>query len=136
MGLDQYAYITSDVVNKIVNSEGDSESNIDDVTVKNFYWRKHSRLQTFMEHKYTEKTGNEAGGLNCEYMELDQDDLDQLQSAVNDGYRSFFCEGGFFYGHQFQEEVAAEEKDNDLEFCQAAREAINSGHRVYYSCWW
>jgi len=46
------------------------------------------------------------------------------------------CEGGFFYGHQFQDEAAAEYRERDLEFCAWARERIRAGETVIYSCWW
>ena len=133
MGLDQYAYITSAPINKVVNSDGDEHSNIDEVSVKDFYWRKHAKLQTFMEKTWYCKNDEE---LNCEYMELQDRDLLELADAIEDGYEQFHCEGGFFYGHQFQDESAAEYKNDDKEFVKQAREALAKGFRIYYSCWY
>lgn len=142
MGLDQYAYITSVPIYKFVGRDGHSHSNVDEVTVKDFYWRKHAKLQTFMEKTWYWKNGfdypepSSNAELNCEYMELQDTDLLELADAIEDGFEHYYCEGGFFYGHQFQDESAAEYKDNDKEFVKQAREALAKGHRVYYSCWY
>ena len=45
-------------------------------------------------------------------------------------------EGGFFYGHQFQDEAAEESKEEDIKFCKEALQAIKDGNQVIYSCWY
>ncbi len=122
MGLDQYAYV------KTPESGDEGES-------PKFVWRKHSKLQTFMEALYTERTGLSASDLNCGELKLETADIDTLEQAVK---RSALphCEGGFFYGHQFQDEQATEYRDYDLEFCAWARAEIARGSTVIYSCWW
>ena len=44
--------------------------------------------------------------------------------------------GGFFYGHQYQDESATEYRERDLEFCQWARAVLQTRQKVFYSCWW
>jgi len=125
MGLDQYAYTrNTDYTNCVAQ------------------WRKHARLQEFMERLWVEKTGTPAqdfggeGGLNNEFMELDEGDIEKLAQAIATDYSEYFCEGGFFYGHQFQEESVQENKENDLAFVEEAKKALADGEKVYYSCWW
>ena len=122
MGLDQYAYC------KTAESGEEGES-------AEFVWRKHSKLQTFMEALYVEKTGLSPDDLNCGELQLEAEDIGTLEQAVKLGALPE-CHGGFFYGHQFQDEVAAESRDYDLEFCAWARGQIEAGSTVIYSCWW
>ena len=122
MGLDQYAYV------KTTESGEEGES-------AKFTWRKHSKLQTFMESLYTERTGLSASDLNCGELQLNIADIDTLEQAVSKDALPA-CEGGFFYGHQFQDEQATEYRDYDLEFCAWARTQIGQGSTVIYSCWW
>jgi hypothetical protein len=122
MGLDQYAYL------KTPESGDEGES-------AKFTWRKHSKLQTFMEALYVARTGLSATDLNCGELKLEEGDIDTLEQAVT-GSALPHCEGGFFYGHQFQDEQEAEYRDYDLEFCAWARTEIEAGSTVIYSCWW
>ena len=122
MGLDQYAYVKTPETGE----EGESPE---------FVWRKHSKLQTFMETLYTERTGLSAADLNCGELTLETTDIDALEQAVN-GSALPQCDGGFFYGHQFQDEQASEYRNYDLEFCAWARAEIARGSTVIYSCWW
>ncbi len=122
MGLDQYAYV------KTAESGEEGES-------AKFVWRKHSKLQTFMEALYVERTGLSACDLNCGELKLEASDIDALEHAVKESALPQ-CEGGFFYGHQFQDEQATEYRDYDLEFCAWARLEIQAGSTVIYSCWW
>ena len=122
MGLDQYVYLKT----KDSGDEGESPQ---------FVWRKHSKLQTFMENLYEERTGLTASDLNCGELRLEAADIDTLEKAVKANTLPH-CEGGFFYGHQFQDEQASEYRDYDLEFCAWARDQIGEGSTVIYSCWW
>ncbi len=122
MGLDQYAYL------KTPDSGEEGES-------PTFVWRKHSKLQTFMESLYEDRTGLAASDLNCGALQLDAADIDALEQAVKNSALPE-CAGGFFYGHQFQDEQATEYRDYDLEFCAWARAQIAQGATVIYSCWW
>jgi hypothetical protein len=73
--------------------------------------------------------------LNCGELELQAEDISTLQAMIE---RSELPEspGGFFYGHQFQEESATEYRERDLEFCQWARAVLQTRQKVFYSCWW
>jgi len=133
MGLDQYAFINPRE-EKRTDDEG-KEYTVK-LAEKDFYWRKHSRLQTFMEKRWVEKTGKDAVELNCQDMELNREDIIALVKAVNNGYADDFCEGGFFYGHEFQEEQANHYQEQDTEFCSAATLALEKGQKVIYTCWW
>tara|TARA_Y100001972_G_scaffold46573_1_gene57446 strand:- start:43 stop:417 length:375 start_codon:yes stop_codon:yes gene_type:complete len=100
-----------------------------------FVWRKHAKLQEFMEQKFVEKTGNSAVDLNCGELELDAVDIAELDQRIqtNQMPRS---QGGFFYGHQFQDESEEEYKDQDIAFVEWAKAELEQGNKVIYSCWW
>ncbi len=119
MGLDQMAYLR----------EKESTKN-----QKEFYWRKHSRLQEFMEIKWEETGGDDV--FNCKPLFLNSDDLIDLKKAINDGYKSYVCEGGFFWGSEFQKESVENYKSYDLEFVNEAIVLVENGGEVEFSCWW
>ena len=120
MGLDQYA--------------GVMPQDDTDFTAT-FVWRKHSRLQAWAEALFKEKTGKGAEHLNCGTLPLDIEDIETLRSLIVKSALPT-SEGGFFYGHQFQDEAAAQYAEQDLEFCDWAKEALSNGKTVVYSCWW
>ncbi len=122
MGLDQYAYIRT------------TESGEEGESAK-FTWRKHAKLQTFMESLYVERTGLSSTDLNCGELQLEASDINTLEQAVKANALPE-CDGGFFYGHQFQDEQANAYRDYDLEFCSWAQAEIARGSTVIYSCWW
>lgn len=124
MGLDQYAWAR----------EREEENNPQAHDHK-FVWRKHAKLQEFMEQKFVEKTGDSAVDLNCGQLELDAVDIAELERKMqtNQMPRS---QGGFFYGHQFQDESEEEYKDQDIAFVEWAKAELEKGNKVIYSCWW
>ena len=117
MGLDQYAY------------SRDREQNPE------FIWRKHVKLQSFMENLYYEREGTDAEAFNCVELELTEQDIETLEEliAANSLPQS---EGGFFFGHQWQDEAAEEYREQDLEFCKWEQAILETRERVIYSCWW
>ena len=131
MGLDQYAYVRAQE-RKVKEASGEEYTTVD--SGQEFYWRKHSRLQEFMDRLWRDKGNTET--FNCQNMDLTEDDLLLLQDAIANNYADHPCEGGFFWGHQWQEEAVQEYKAEDTEFVQAALEAARDGERVIYSCWW
>lgn len=133
MGLDQYAFINP---REEQRTDSDGNTVTAKVAEKDFYWRKHSRLQTFMEKLWVDKTGKDAGDLNCEDMELSLVDIRLLWNAVQNGYADYHCDGGFFYGHQHQDESTKMYLEDDLAFVSAAEAAIADGQKVVYRCWW
>lgn len=122
MGLDQYAYTRL------------PDQSPDDVEPE-FTWRKHAKLQEFMERIFEARTGQGAGDLNCGELELQAEDIALLQAMVERGELPS-SPGGFFYGHQFQDESAAKYRELDLKFCRWARTILQTRQRVFYSCWW
>jgi len=133
MGLDQNAYI-----NATETSEKDAEGRtwVSINSDRDFYWRKHSRLQEFMEKLWVEKTGESAIELNCSSLELNLDDIQALWEAVQNNFAEHECQGGFFYGHQFQDDAVKHSREDDLAFIEAAKSAIKEGKQIVYSCWW
>ena len=117
MGLDQYAYTQENRNNP------------------EFIWRKHARLQEFMEALFIYRTGQGPIDLNCGELELTEQDIDALEELVKNGNLPE-SEGGFFYGHDFQDEAAKEYRNRDLEFCRWAKQILETRKKVFYSCWW
>ncbi len=125
MGLDQYAYITKQAM--------ESDSEIPPAKLEEFYWRKHPRLQEFMELLWVERGNTDE--FNCQLLELTKEDVLSLLAGVSN------CElpvsgGGFFFGHQRQDEAADHYREDDIAFCHKAVKALNEGFHVTYSCWW
>ena len=135
MGLDQYAYAT--------------DSNDEQVEIA--YWRKHNRLQGWMEDLWNEKgrpnaetDNNPMGDFNCVPLELTEDDLNALEADVCD--KALPETGGFFFGEDSfgwttEDGEQYQGKDyhyklDDLEFLEKARQAISQGQKVYYNSWY
>ena len=97
-----------------------------------FEWRKHARLQEFMNNIFMERNklkskweqdkinDNEyvLNPISWDRIELLEDDIDKLEEAINNGYSRYFCDGGFFWGHEMQESQAEYYKEKDLEFVE------------------
>jgi hypothetical protein len=120
MGLDMYAYKTRAPI-----SDYGFEEPADAVEIQ--YWRKHPDLHGWMERLYWRKGGTEQ--FNLETVRLDPADIDALEAAILNN-RLPHTEG-FFFGAS-----RPEEKDLDLRFIRAAREAIQEGYAVFYTSWW
>ena len=126
MGLDQYA----------------------DGLSKEFYWRKHARLQEFMSREHTKQNPKEKRndsdlehlGFNGDSKNpnviITKDLLDRLEEAIKNGYFDFFVSDGFFWGQQFQEEQVKYYKRTDQQFLKAARKALEDGRIIKYNCSW
>ena len=122
MGLDQYAYVSK-------NGKHDDDSR--DIA----YWRKHNRLQGWMENKYIDNGGKEQ--FNMVAVELTIDDVEQLDVVINN--RMLPETGGFFFGSDSYSDYEDKQygyKDDDLKFIDNAREELNKGNKVFYNCWW
>ena len=124
MGLDQYA----------------------DGLNKEFYWRKHARLQVFMAREYEKQNpkeekstdGDSLGhlGFNGGPLNITNEILDRLEKAIKNDYWDYFAHDGFFWGQQYQEHSVNEYKKLDKEFLKAARKALKAGREVTYNCSW
>ena len=118
MGLDQNAYK--------VSQEGER--------IELAYWRKHNRLQGWMEERYADKGG--AGVFNCVDLELTEDDILDLEVAIDD--KELPATAGFFYGDDSYEWYDGEhgDKEADQKFIKDAKAALGDGWKIVYSCWW
>ena len=111
----------------------DQQAGYNNISV--YDWRKHARLQQFMLNKYLEKHPDDNDVFNQKKLLLDEKDILELQELVKD-QRLPFCDGGFFWGHEFQEESMQDYKKDDLKFCKDALQWIKEGKEVWYDCWW
>lgn len=123
MGLDMYAHKTKAVPEADVDFQA---HNFGEEEIH--YWRKHPDLHGWMENLYYSKGGN-MDSFNCTNLLLTIDDLNQLESDIND--RNLPSTSGFFFGTSDDESI-----EDDLQFVRKAREAISDGYSVYYSSWW
>tara|TARA_Y100000593_G_scaffold94174_1_gene192043 strand:- start:35645 stop:35992 length:348 start_codon:yes stop_codon:yes gene_type:complete len=115
MGLDQYAGIQEDG-SKEIQSIAE--------------WRKHPNLQGWMENLWRDKSPCNSGEFNCVDVELTLDDVSQLEKDVLEN--NLPMTHGFFFG----DGADSYYKEADLNFCQAAKEAIGDGKKVFYTSWW
>lgn len=123
MGLDQYAYAV------------DKDNNKTEIC----YWRKHPNLQGWMENLWDNKgrpnahEDKDIAGLsdfNCVPLELTKEDLDSLEQALESN--NLPQTTGFFFGNDSDDTY----RQQDVEFIQAARNALDNGNKVVYDSWW
>lgn len=121
MGLDMYAMTTK----RRHKSQVDFSVSEADVTIHT--WHKHPNLHGWMEQLYRDKGGTQV--FNCTTVALTGDDLDDLEASLRSGQLPVTT--GFFFGQS-----DGSEAEDDLTFVRKAREALNSGLKVYYRSWW
>lgn len=139
MGLDQYAY-----------SRPPRKRNSDD-DVQLMEWRKHNRLQGWMQQLWENKgcpnaqtEGDEMGDFNCVELQLTAQDIDDLEYSINnfelpEANGFFWGSDSYFWNNEDDEPFPENEywyKSNDLMFIESARKALDNKHRIYYSCWY
>jgi hypothetical protein len=93
-------------------------------------WRKHPNLHGFMAVHWSKATGEKEGEFNCVKFPLTVELIDELESFVSNGLLP--ATEGFFFGGDADEEY----KEEDLAFCQIAREILTDGGEVLYDSWW
>ena len=112
---------------------------------REFYWRKHARLQAFMSKEHNKqypkfKSESDLGHLGFNGGDGDviitDKLLDRLEEAIKNDYRKYFASDGFFWGQQDQEWSAKEYKEQDMQFLKAARKALKKGRTIVYNCSW
>jgi hypothetical protein len=149
MGLDQYAGTMRTKTYKYTTPDGENKEDKYQMAGP-FEWRKHARLQEFMNNLYMERNDFTSkwesdetpngervwNPISWHQIELSSEDIDELEKAINSQYSNYFCDGGFFWGHEIQEYQADYYKDKDLEFVEFAREALKDGETVIYECSW
>jgi hypothetical protein len=125
MGLDQYAYARPII--------GDDEEPVD---IDIAYWRKHNRLQGWMENLYRDKNPGSDRDFNCVDLELTAEDLDRLEQDVTS--KELPSTEGFFFGNDSygNAEWQAEKMKSDLQFIHDARQYLRDGYIIIYSSWW
>ena len=123
MGLDQFAYTI------------DKNGNKQEIS----YWRKHPNLQGWMENLWMKKG---RPGLVCESDPLGMSDFNciPVQLTIEDIEsleRDITASGlpntiGFFFGNNSDDYY----REQDLDFIQKAKDALDNGLSVYYDSWW
>ena len=121
MGLDMYAFTTSEQPAAPVDFDISSYDEL-------FYWRKHPNLHGWMERIYFARGGGDPE-FNLTTLKLTAEDIDQLERDVTAGQLPLT--DGFFFGSS-----DGEEREADLAFVAAAREALENGLTVFYCAWW
>jgi hypothetical protein len=139
MGLDQYGFARPP---RKRNSE-------DDIQIGE--WRKHNRLQGWMQQLWEDKgcpnartEGDEMGDFNCVELQLTKADLDALEYAINnfefpEANGFFWGSDSYFWNDENDEPFPDNEywyKESDLIFVEEARKMLDKKWRVYYSCWY
>lgn len=139
MGLDQYAYARPPR-----KRNGDDDEQICD-------WRKHNRLQGWMQQLWEAKgcpnaqtEGNEMGDFNCVELQLTEQDIDNLEYAIEnfelpEANGFFWGSDSYFWNDENDEPFPENEywyKKHDLNFVEQARKMLDKKWRVYYSCWY
>mgnify|MGYP000191348476 CR=1 FL=1 len=151
MGLDQYAYARPPRKRNC-----DEDEHLEE-------WRKHNRLQGWMEQlweskgcpvpatSYDEDEDEEDeddysdGGFNGIELQLDASDIEYLEEAILN--QELPETSGFFFGsdsYTWNKEGDGEDKiqenyyykEMDLQFVENAKQAIQKKYRVYYNCSW
>ena len=59
-----------------------------------------------------------------------------LAEAIQNDFKDYVAEDGFFWGQQFQEESVKEYKEQDIKFLKFCEQAINEKKVVEYWCSW
>ena len=137
MGLDQYANVRDKQSGQVKAPDYEKVySDKYEPTQHGFVWRKHSRLQQFMSDIWGEQNPDSEAMNGEDELVITKDIIKQLRKEVDSNYHSSFCHGGFFWGHQFQEEAVKEYADLDKQFCDWADKELDNGNEVIYSCSW
>jgi len=137
MGLDQYANVRDKQSGQVKSPDYEKVySDKYEPTQHGFVWRKHSRLQQFMSDIWGNNNPDSDPMNGDDELVITKDIIKQLRKEVDSNYHSSFCHGGFFWGHQFQEEAVKEYADLDKQFCDWADKELDNGNEVIYSCSW
>ena len=142
MGLDMYAYARPP---RKRNSDAD---------VSICDWRKHNRLQGWMENlwenkgrpnwKQSEDENDFSGDFNSVELQLTRADLYALEDDILE--MNMPESNGFFWGSDSYSWVDEDDKpypenkyyykEQDLNFVTEAHKMLDKGYRIYYSCWY
>jgi len=152
MGLDQYAHLRNRKINwKKYYSDDEKESQEEQKDV--FVWRKHARLQTFMNKMFEKQNAEQLlkkrkdkdfnpfdmphRGMNgYDEVYITREVVKDLKKEIESTYHHSFCSDGFFWGQQFQEEAVKEYKEQDKKFVKWCEEQIENKKVPIYTCSW
>lgn len=144
MGLDQFAYKIKSYKKEYYNNGA----------IEIAYWRKHNRLQGYMENLYFKKIEDEKNNksledrfldaldelpekndiFNCVDLILDMNDILEIEKAIKN--RELPETSGFFFGNDSYDDYNDYYKDTDITFIEEAKKALNEGYVVFYTCSW
>jgi len=128
MGLDQRAW----AVEQCDNSK---EGKFKELQIGE--WRKHNRLQGWMEDLWVAK-GNDIRGFNQTSMPLTMEDIEKLEQDINK--MALPATEGFFYGGDSYTDPSPARnyyyEKEDREFVRQAKFYLEQGKEVWYWCWW
>lgn len=138
MGLDMYAYVgrpgqQQEFWATAEMAEGSHEfvSRTVERPREIMYWRKHPNLHGWMERLWQERGGGgDSDHFNGVELELTWDDIQALEQDISEGRLPSTT--GFFFGQNSDDEY----REQDLEFCAAARAELFLGQRVFYNSSW
>ena len=132
MGLDMYGYtMKAEFVDDRQTDVNVSEDEREEAALNHFaYWRKFNHLHGWMENLYRQK-GGKAEVFNCCTVRLELEDLDRLESDLNEEKLEYTP--GFFFGN---DEIYPEDITETKNFIANARLAIATGQAVFYDSWW
>ena len=126
MGLDQYAFTVG-------KDEGPDNEGLEFA-----YWRKHNRLQGWMENLWVSKNPNAKERFNGEKLFLTSDDIVSLEKDILG--LQLPQTSGFFFGNDSysyaEESKPYADYDTDMQFLANAKKALDKGLKVYYVCSW
>ena len=145
MGLDQYAGLR--------DSKGEVHIDFENVysdkyepEKSGFVWRKHARLQVFMNKHFKKQKDHEHNtiddlqhlGFNAGEggVKITEELIKELEEQVKNDYWDCFASDGFFWGQQFQEQAVKEYKAQDKKFIKWAKEQLKEGRLIGYDCSW
>jgi len=130
MGLDQYAFASAWSAEELSSKEDDRQY-MEQIA----YWRKHNRLQGWMENRWSERTGNDdLSDFNYELFQLHEDDIEALEIAIKN--RELPETQGFFYGTDSYVDYEKWYASQDHMFIEKAKQLLGEGLNIFYRCWW
>jgi hypothetical protein len=146
MGLDQYAGLR-DSNGKVHIDFENVYSDKYDPTQHGFVWRKHARLQVFMNKQFKKQLSKDKHntiddlqhlGFNAGEggVRITEEVIKELEEQIKNNYWDCFAHDGFFWGQQFQEEAVKEYKSFDKKFIKWAKEQLKQGRLIGYDCSW
>ena len=146
MGLDQYAGLRDSNGQVHIDFENVYSDKYEPETA-GFVWRKHARLQVFMNKQFKKQLSKDKHNTIDDLQHLGfnggqggvtitEDVIKDLEEAIKNDYWNYFASDGFFWGQQFQEEQVKEYKAQDQEFLKWCKEQLKEGRQIGYDCSW